>query len=68
MSSLALNQEYQLRCDFVRLALQWGWEVVMANAVDKVTGNYVYSAPLGSLEEFIGKINEEISRAPHKDV
>jgi hypothetical protein len=40
----------------------------MANAVDKVTGNYVYSAPLGSLEEFIGKINEEISRAPHKDV
>lgn len=68
MSSLALIQEYQLRCDFVRLALQWGWEVVMANAVDKVTGNYVYSAPLGSLEEFIGKINEEISRAPHKDV
>lgn len=68
MANLALNEEYQLRCEFVELALEWGWEVVMANAVDKATGNYVYSAPLGSVDEFIRRVNYEVTRVPHKGV
>jgi hypothetical protein len=64
--SVALSVEYQLRCDCVKIALQLGWEVVMANSIDPVTGNYEYSAPLRSLDEFISKVNYESGRAPHK--
>ena len=64
-ASLALQVEYQLRREFVGLALQWGWEVVMANIVDKETGYYVYSAPLGSLDEYISKVSYEMTRVPH---
>jgi hypothetical protein len=64
-SSLLQMEEYQLRGEFMELALQWGWEVVMANTVDKATGHYVYSAPLHSVDEWVSKVNYEISRAPH---
>jgi hypothetical protein len=67
MGSLGLRAEYQLRCEFVKLALQWGWEVVMANTVDKATGNYECSTPLHSLDEFVSKVNYECGRAPHKN-
>jgi hypothetical protein len=64
-SSLLQMEEYQLRGEFMELALQWGWEVVMANTVDKATGHYAYSAPLHSVDEWVSKVNYEISRAPH---
>jgi hypothetical protein len=67
MESSDLMKEYRLRCELVKLALQWGWEVVMANTVDEVTGHYVYSAPLRSVGEFVNKVHDEAARVPHKN-
>jgi hypothetical protein len=67
MESSDLMKEYRLRCELVKLALQWGWEVVMANTVDEVTGHYVYSAPLRSVGEFVDKVHDEAARVPHKN-
>jgi hypothetical protein len=67
MADLALWVEYKLHCDSVKLALQRGWEVIMATSVDKATGNYKYSAPLHSVGEYIRKVNYEAARVPHKD-
>ena len=68
IASLAHIKEYQLRCKFVKIALQRGWDVVMANAVDEATGHYVYSAPLRSVGEFVDKVHDEAARVPHKNV
>jgi hypothetical protein len=67
-STLPLMEAYELRGEFVELAFQWGWEVVMANTVDKATGHYVCSAPLRSVDEWASKVNYEVSRTPHRDM
>lgn len=61
----AMKEQYLLRGECVKVALQRGLEVVMAHSVDRATGEYVCSKPICSVDEFVGKINGEVSRVPH---
>ena len=65
--NLALRRKYLLRCECGKIALQWGWEVVMASTVDPVTGEYECSAPLRSVDEFASKVSHVVARVPHND-
>lgn len=62
----AMREEYLLRGECVRIALLRGWEVYMANTVDSETGYFVCDEkPLRCEEEFVSRVDYEVSRVPH---